>query len=285
MPVLDIARPILLVLDTCLKVALADGISSFITAWARCEQTWIEERPMDPSQEWSSLSQCFIPDFRAYFVYNLTHGAALLQFAALYTALRVHVEPVRDMNWKVYIHLLLCGVWVFATSLGEPCTPPLSDINVTHGMDSTTVAGHHRSLPELFRETYTYRFFTRYVELPSLFFAFAAFQRATAPTTTGVYGHLLYWSLPPLGEAAGRLLGLPMLHLMSFRTDMDQFLTPLISKGAVIVASHITAVFLDVLHGVVALGICLLEIVMCLGSFPPLSIDVRRFFVVCGCPH
>ena len=123
MPVSDIARPILLVLDTCLKVALADGISSFITAWARCEQTWIEESLMDSPQEWSSLSQCFIPDFRASFVYNLTRGAALLQFAALYTALRVHVEPVRNPNPKVYIHLLLCAVWVFATSLGESCTP------------------------------------------------------------------------------------------------------------------------------------------------------------------
>ena len=281
MPVSDIARPILLVLDTCLKVALADGISSFITAWARCEQTWIEESLMDSPQEWSSFSQCFIPDFRASFVYNLTRGAALLQFAALYTALRVHVEPVRNPNPKVYIHLLLCAVWVFATSLGEPCTPPLSRIIVTHGMDSTMVAGHHRSLPELFRETYTYGFFTRYVELPSLFFAFAAYQRATAPTTTGVYGHLLYWSLPPLGEAAGRLLGLPVLHLISFRTDMDQFLGPVI----VTVAFHLAAVFLNVLHGVVSLVFCLMEIILCLGAFPPHTIDVRQSFVVCSCPR
>ena len=114
------AGGIRLVLDTCLKVALANALSSFITAWAHCEHTWREEGRTFPPTEWASL-QCPVPHFGSYFVYNIGKGASLLQFAALYTALRLHFDPVKNArSIRNYVHMGLCAVWVFATHKGEP---------------------------------------------------------------------------------------------------------------------------------------------------------------------
>lgn len=267
------AGGIRLVLDTCLKVALANALSSFITAWAHCEHTWREEGRTFPPTEWASL-QCPVPHFGSYFVYNIGKGASLLQFAALYTALRLHFYPARRVGY--WDHMMLCAVWVFATYLGECVTIMYRPKGDAHGMElDDGLVGHHQILPEEFFQSEAHTHFAFYGERPALFFAFAASQRETAPTTTGAYGRLLYWALPQLPPAVGMLVATPILHLLSLMKNLSHvpfllllhtlcFLSDVAFRALWLLSGLIKVIF-------AVLGECDLpaELDRCLSSFSP----------------
>ena len=98
-------------------------------------------------------------------------------------------------------------------------------------------------LSEEFLQSEAYAHFVRYGELPALFFAFAALQRETAPTTTGVYGRLLYSAFPQLCLAMSPLVAMPMLHLLSLLRNL--------SNVPIIVVLHVLSFLCDVAVGAV----------------------------------
>ena len=119
--VIRLALEVGLILDTGFKVALANALSSFVTALAYCEHTRREEGCAYLPAECSSQACSTVIPFESYLVYNTFKGASLVQFAALYTALRLHFDPVKNArSYRNYVHMALCAVWVYATHKGEP---------------------------------------------------------------------------------------------------------------------------------------------------------------------
>ncbi|KAI0719863.1 hypothetical protein C8T65DRAFT_826836 [Cerioporus squamosus] len=237
-----------LVLGICFKVILANVLSSAVTTWARCEQTWTDKGLLYTLYEWSSLLRpC--SNFQGFFVYNLVHGASFVQFVVLYTALRYH--------GKHYTHVLLCVVFMYAPIL----------------------FGHHRLLPETFKQSGLYTHYTHYAELPALFFAFAAFQRATARTTTGVYGALVYWSLPELFILLGStLVFVPFEHFGQFLFGLENLatdLTALLGKTLLFFVLHVWALFMDTCASVHLLMEWLRDTCRIISAEPP-TFQTRR---------
>ncbi|KAI0701873.1 hypothetical protein C8T65DRAFT_655931 [Cerioporus squamosus] len=125
--------------------------------------------------------------------------------------------------------------------------------------------GHHSSLPET--PLHPLR------KLPALFFACAAFQRDTACDTTGVYGALLYWSLPQLCiTLVFAVVVVPLGHLGWLLHALDNAVKETASLAAKIFAFlvlHALATFIDVVEVVVLLMSCITNPLSVLLGGPP----------------